>query len=325
MTRVLPFLMLLLLACSSSNDVGATIEIPFALLSSDEINFPGMTPCTYSPITGSSGIFRVSGLLELDPAVNPSPSYVLGIQVVNALPSSLNDESPLPSGPIAGAFSVSDAVVTYVAQQSFLAATVPAQVTVPVSGRVLPGGLNWAAAILVPTMNSDVIAALSANLVAQGPGASGDLVLEIQLDGTLEGSGEPRVSSVLSFPLHVCIDCGVNPISCVNGVTAAPVGHGPCCAPQDFFDMCVACGGLGEPCCAPPDTVPATCSGDADCASSYGASSVCDNDAGVCTPGCNADPSGKPMACVPNPNLPLGTEDCSYLNTGALTSLCGGS
>jgi hypothetical protein len=315
-------LILLPLGCSASPDT-PEIEIPFALLSSDELQPVSMTPCTYVPITGPGSISRAGGLLELDAAVNPSPSYVLAVQVVNSLPSSLNDESPVPSGPIAGTFLVSNAVVTYIAQQSFLAANVPAQVTVPVSGTVMPGGIYWAGAILVPTMNPDVIAALSQNLVAQGPGASGDLILEIQLDGTLEGSGESMVSNVLSFPLHVCLDCGVNPLICVDGVTAVPSGHGPCCAPQDFFDVCVACGGAGEPCCAPPETVPATCSRNADCQSSYGASSICDDDAGVCTPGCDADSSGKPLTCGLATGLPEGTELCSYLNSGGLTSVCG--
>ncbi len=319
--RSLPFLLLAPLGCTVSPQE-PVIEIPFALLSSDEISLAQMTPCTYSPITGPGGTYQADGLLELDPNVSPTPGYLLAVQVENfAGPADPITDGEFPE--TANYFSINQAVITYIAQQDFLAANLPPQATVPLSGRVAPGGLDWASAVLVPTMSSEVVATLLQNLSTQGPGAAGDLILEVQLGGTLEGNAEPMVSSLLSFPIHVCIDCGVNPLSCINGVTAAPSGHGPCCAPQDFFDVCVPCGGEGEPCCAPPETaVVATCSRDADCQSAYGASSTCDADAGVCTAGCNADAAGKPLACVPATTLPIGTEVCNYLNTSGLVTVC---
>jgi hypothetical protein len=171
------------------------------------------------------------------------------------------------------------------------------------------------------------------------------------------------ISGTLDFPLHVCIDCfGANPANCLDGVTAAPSDHGPCCAPQDFSETCASCGGTGQPCCALPDGVPLTCGqdsdcfafglgltppgggtpvtgdcfipagatsgncicqGNADCQTFFGASSVCNQ--GVCEPGCNTDPTGKALVCVPQTSLPEGLEACGYLNTSALTSVCGTS
>jgi hypothetical protein len=231
------------------------------------------------------------------------------------------------------------------------------------SGRVSTGGSQSAVAVLIQTLSPNAINDLLANLQQfasdqQITNPGGDLVLQIQLEGSL-ASGEPMVTGLFEFPLHVCIDCyGPSPLNCLDGVTVAPDGHGPCCAPQDFSDTCVACGGLGEPCCAPPDAVPLTCNvdtdcfayglglpilangnptiagdclpsgtcqcqGDADCTTYYGATSKCNQ--GVCTPGCNSDPSGKPLVCSPQSTVPQGSEDCSYLNTGAITAICGTS
>jgi hypothetical protein len=313
-------LLLLPLACTVSPS-GPEIEIPFALLSTDETQSPFGPPCTYPPITGPGGTFRSGGLLDLDPTVNPTPGYLLALQVVNLLQgcgSGCGENGNTVSSQIDN-FQISQAIITYVAQQSYLATNLPPQATVSTSGRVQPGGLDSAIAVIVQTMSSDFLSTLTQNLAAQGPGASGDLILEIQLEGTLTSNGEPMASNVLNFPLHVCFDCGVAPASCVGGFTASPIGHGPCCAPQDFFDLCVPCGGIGEPCCAPAAGGTMTCAQDSDCSSLFGASSTCD--AGYCLPGCNADLSGKQMVCTPS-SEPLGVEDCSYPNSLALTYAC---
>jgi hypothetical protein len=242
-----------------SNNQG--IELPFALLSSDELQSPAVgEPCTFPPITVAGKPFKESGSVDLDPTVNPAAGYELALQVEN-------NESPESDG--SHDFHVTDGVVTYVAQQAYLTPGLPPSVTVLVSGTVAPGGTAEAAAVLIQTLGPGVVATLQQDLQAltagQGASPGGDLDLDVVLEGTL-GNGQSVTSDALDFPLHVCLDClGVAPIACLDGLTAAPVGHGPCCAPQDFSDQCVACGGTGQPCCALPDTVPLVCAQDSDC------------------------------------------------------------
>ncbi len=346
MKRLLPLLMLTPLACNGLFDPGQSIEIPFALQSSDELAAP--TPgsaCTFEPITASGGgVFKENGFLDLDPNVEPTPGYELALQVEN-------NQSPASDG--SHDFHVTDALVTYVAEQSYL--VLPAadsKAKFLTSGTVTPGGAATASANLIQTLSPNVINDLQQSLQdlataeeISSPG--GDVDLEIALEGTL-GNGQAVTSGTFTFPLHVCIDCfGVNPANCVDGVTAAPSGHGPCCAPQDFSDTCVTCGGVGQPCCALPDAVflqcqtdsdckafgltaagdcqvtngsgSCICQGDADC-QSFGSTSTCVQ--GACTPGCNSGAGQGTLVCTPASSLPAGVENCLYLNSGALTSVC---
>ncbi len=263
-------------ACVNSQNT--SIQIPFALLSSDELQAPQPgQPCMYLPVTQAGGFFRGSGMIELDPNLNPGANYLLALQVENYLDTTTPTDSqgnPL-SGPQRNNFLVTDAIVQYIPQQTYLEPNLPAKAKFLTSGRVPTGGAQAATAIMVDTLSPDAVTALTANLQnlastqnIASPG--GDVVLAITLEGTL-GSGEPVVSGQLFFPLHVCVDCGnANPLTCVGlnaGTMTAGVSHGPCCAQQDFMESCISCGQLGQPPCQPPQ-VPGgfTCSQDSDCA-----------------------------------------------------------
>jgi hypothetical protein len=372
MRRLVFLTLLVFMACTDSQN--ESIEVPFALLSSDELAAPTVgTPCTYSPVTSSAGFYRVNGFVELDPNINPTPGYLLALQVENYLSNvALTDSN---GNTVLGGqlddFLVTDAIVNYIPQQTYMAPNLSPgdpdhTAKFLTSGRVQAGGEQDAVAVLIQTLSPNAINDLTANLQQlassqniTNPG--GDIVLQIQLEGSL-ASGEPMISGYLEFPLHVCIDCyGPAPADCVDGVTLAPDGHGPCCAPQDFSATCVGCGGAGQPCCAEPDNgvpftcgqdsdcfafgfglpilaggVPTTpgdcligsggppgtciCQGNSDCTTFYGASSTCNQ--GVCTPGCNSDPTGKPLVCQ-SATLAQGTEDCNYPGSLAVTNACG--
>jgi hypothetical protein len=368
MPRVLPLPLILLLpmaACTVDNNHG--VALLFALEASPATNPLDAlgTPCTFIAPPVDGGPTLTSGTLELDPAVNPDAGYVLALEIENLTgpPLEFNDgcggNGNTVCGPAAGPldiFSASQAVVAYAAQQSLLVPGLPKSAILPATGQVLPSSTGI---VVFDALSADAVVALRQNLSAQGPGSAGDVLLEISLTGTLSPNAQPQSSNTLSFPLHVCFDCGVRPLSCLQGVTAAPSGHGPCCLPQDFFDVCVACGGAGEACCALPEGVPLTCSqdsdcvtfglglappdggapavgdcvipagapsgscicqGDADCQTFYGASSTCQQ--GTCTPGCNADTAGQPLACAVATKLEADAEDCWYPNARALTSVC---
>jgi hypothetical protein len=84
MRRLIVLTLLAFMGCTNSQN--ESIELPFALLSSDELQAPTPgTPCTYSPITSSAGFYRTDGFVDLDPNINPSPGYVLALQVENYL------------------------------------------------------------------------------------------------------------------------------------------------------------------------------------------------------------------------------------------------
>jgi hypothetical protein len=353
--RRLILLTLLASTFACTNSQNESIEIPFALLSSDELEAPQVgTPCTYAPVTQAGGQYRADGFVDLDPAINPSPGYQIALQVENYLDNTTLTDSngDTIAGPQRNDFLVTDAIVQYIAEQTYLAPNLPQRAKFLTSGRVSAAGTEGASAVVVETLSPNAINALLANLQAlniSSPG--GDLVLEIYLEGSL-ASGEPIITGTLDFPLHVCVDCyGASPINCLDGVTVTPSGHGPCCAPQDFSAVCTSCGGEGQPCCAFPDGVPLTCQQDsdclafglgltgvtgdcftpagatsgncicqsnADCATFYGASSVCNQ--GVCMPGCTGA-----LVCQSQTTLPTGEEDCSYLNSIALTNVCSSS
>jgi hypothetical protein len=299
--------------------------------------------------------------LDLDPAVNPDAGYTLALEVENLTgpPVEFNDGCGENGGTVCGpsspqdVFSTASAIVSYLPQQAFLSPNLPHSATLAATGQVYPSSTG---VIVVQTLSAEVIAALQQNLSSQAPGSAGDVILQVSLEGTLS-NGQAQTSTALSFPLHVCFDCGVRPLSCLDGVTAAPSGDGPCCLAQDVSEACVPCGGAGEACCALPDGVPLPCAqasdclafglgltppdggatddcfiepgaqagtcvcwDDADCQTFYGASSVCTR--GACTPGCNADATGKPLACTVATTLPPGAEDCGYPNSGAITQVC---
>ncbi len=366
---------LVAVASSCAPPQNMQIQVPFALLSSDELQAPQIgQPCTYIAVTQAGGFYRESGLLELDPALNPNPDYFLELQVENYMDQTvLTDSNGNPlSGPQRNDFLVTDAIVQYVPEQAYLEPGVAGQkAKFLASGRVAPGGTQTASAIGTSTISPTVASALAQNLanltINQGissPG--GDLVLEIYFEGNL-ASGEPAVSGTMQFPMHVCLDCqGSVPSSCAPGVTGpcsctglgggtmAIVGHGPCCAAQDFTEACVACGGLGEPPCAPPANVVFSCGSNADCAGYgvglptcaiaagastgicvcgstdpapdncagvYGTGSVC-NANGNCTAGCGPGPGGSILCPSVLTSLPQGVELCPYPNASSIGATC---
>jgi hypothetical protein len=223
-------------------------------------------------------VIKGSGLLEIDPAINPNAEYTLGLQVENYLDESIFTDSMgnVIVGPQRNDFNVNYAIIKYVDEGGNLTAVPP--VTVFISGTVRPGGEQNASAI--------VIGGAIANSVVQswledfnGKALISEVVdVDVQIFGKLN-SGETAQTGVFRYPVLVCFDCdGISPKAPLGAsnacpllpthTTAIPVGHGPCCAPQDFEETCVACGGAGEPCCAPmtPGGMltcdsPLTCSG----------------------------------------------------------------
>ncbi|MHB8420104.1 MAG: hypothetical protein ACYDCL_18670 [Myxococcales bacterium] len=292
--------MVLMSGCVDSQNV--SIQIPFAILSSDELQEPQPgQPCYYIPVTQAGGQYRNAGMVELDPNLNPavyvnpdssdptgSGGYVIALQVENYLDQTTpTDSNGTPtSGPQRNNFLITDAIVQYIPQQNYMEGSgMPTTAKFLTSGLVAPGGQQSATAVLTNTLSPDAITAMSTNLLnletsQNVPSPGGDVVLEIYLEGTL-GSGEPVQSGTFYFPLHVCYDCGGGsplPVQLSNGNTVPAcmgltvgtlgvVNHGPCCAFQDFTDVCLPCGLGGEPACSPPQLAGGfPCNTNADCA-----------------------------------------------------------
>ncbi|MHB1845272.1 MAG: hypothetical protein ACYCWW_10610 [Deltaproteobacteria bacterium] len=254
MRKTLLVVPLLLAGCL--NQGNESIDLPFAVLATDELQAPSPgTPCFWSPLTQAGGFFRSDGFVELDPAINPSPEYKLGLQVENDLDNTVivdSNGNPI-SGPQRNEFHVQSAQIKYIPQQDYLSGNgMPNGANILATGDFAPigaaGGSQGAGVMLVQTLTTDAVKALQANIGSSTGHTSGDLVMQIQLNGVL-GSGEAVSSGTFFFPLHVCFDCFGTGASCPTGSVAVVQGHGACCSNQDFSAACVACGAKGEPCC----------------------------------------------------------------------------
>ncbi len=255
-----------LLVAGCLNQGNESIDIPFAVLATDELQAPAPgTPCIWAPVTQAGGVFRSDGFVELDTAINSSPEYVLGLQVENDLDNTVivdSNGNPV-DGPQRNEFHVQNALIKYLPQQSYLSGNgMPQAATILVSGAFQPiggaGGTQGAGVMVLNTLSGAAVQALEANLAPTSGNTQGDLVLQIQLNGVL-GSGEAASSGTFFFPLHVCYDCfGIGPTAYPSqGIAACPAGtelvvegHGACCSNQDFSAACMSCGGKGEPCCS---------------------------------------------------------------------------
>lgn len=292
MRTVIPVILVVLSTACTTDARNISLEIPFDVLSTDELQIPtpGL-PCFFAPVTQPSGFFKNNGFVDLDPNVNATPGYTLGLQVENYLDVTvLTDSNGNPlSGPQRNDFHVNQVVVQYLPQQSLFTG-VPNSGLIITSGDVRAGGLQNASVIVFNALTSQAVQALTASLQraksAQNPFPAGDVVLEVEIQGNL-GSGEPASTGVFDFPLHVCLDCyGVDPTSCTGNQTATPVNHGPCCTTQDFSDTCTPCGSINLPCCG---------------------------EAQSCGPG---------LSCQTLTTPPIGVEACGYPANQAVANSC---
>ena len=196
---------------------------------------------------------KSSGLLEIDPYLNPNAGYTLELLVENDLPTLGLDD-----------FAVEKATLTYVDTAGNL--TGPPSDVALLSGTVRAGGAANAAIFTLTAVSLNEVLpwidsfSTSSKLGTSG-GATESLVVQVQLDGVL-GSGASASSSILDYPLSVCFGCNNLPLvdggpstgdsavpECTAGKTPIATGHGPCCAPQDFYVTCTDCGQPGGPCC----------------------------------------------------------------------------
>ena len=258
------------LCCAACTDAGNTsIEIPFDVLASDESSSSATGVCTIAPVTQSGGLYKGSGTLELDPYLNPNAQYTLELQVENYLSQVAVDDSN--GNVVVGAnendFHMEKATIKYLDIEGNL--TGPSSDVALISGVVRTGGLQGATAVSVPAVTINETLpwinrfSTSPNLSTSG-GFTEDVVLEVQIFGVLS-SGEQATSGLFHFPLQVCFGCenlslgdggpatGNQAVPyCEKGTTPIAFGHGPCCAPQDFFVACVPCGAAGGACCGGP-------------------------------------------------------------------------
>ena len=288
-----PFAVALIVIAGACTDARNTsIEIPFDVLSTDELQAPSPgQPCDFPAVTQAGGFYKPNGFVDLDPNVNATPGYLLALQVENYLDVTvLTDSNGNPlSGPQRNDFHVNQAYVRYLPQQDFLT-NIPTSALILTSGDARAGGLQNAEVVAFNALSGAAVQQLQASLQrvksASNPSPGADVILEVELQGAL-GSGEPASTGVFDFPLHVCLDCyGVDPTTCTGNQTAVPVNHGPCCAPQDFSDVCTPCGSVGLPCC--------------------GAAQSC----------------GTGLSCQPQTTPAIGIEPCGYPGNQALTYLC---
>ncbi len=297
-------------ACTNANN--ESIEIPFALLSSDELQVPTPgQPCVYTPVIQAGGYYRTGGIVDIDPNVNANPQYLLALQVENYLDQTvLTDSNGNPlSGPQRNDFHVQDVIVEYIPTDSSALSGMPGgdfrgcpTPGVPcgkflATADVPAGGMQTATGVVVDTLSKDVISTIGNNIPT---GGSTQIILQITMEGVL-GSGEKIQTGTFDFPLTVGWDIDQNPLACPAGTTPEPDTHGPCCANQDFGDTCVACGGAGEPCCALP----------------FGAQGADGGTANAPTP-CQGT-----LTCQIQATLPIGVEACLfYPNDNSLLTVC---
>jgi hypothetical protein len=250
--RKLLLAVLLLAGCTDSTDI--SLFIPFALFASDELSASSTGICGFTPITQAQGFYKGSGLLELDPAINPNAEYELGLQVENYLDETLITDSngdPI-EGPQRNNFSVEWAIVHYDDLEGQL--TGVSDITVYTSGTIRTGGEQNAGSVIVEAVGPGVVGSWVQSFEAKSL-LSETVILSVQIFGDL-ASGEQTQTGVFRFPLTLCWDCGgISPTAsataggCPAQSTPVPEGHGPCCAPQDFIETCQSCGQSGQPCC----------------------------------------------------------------------------
>jgi hypothetical protein len=167
-------------------------------------------PCTFPPVTADGGGFLEGGKLDLDPAVNPTPGFLLAVEVENFLgPAPPIVDFKYADDP--SDFQVTSALVAYSSPGS-LTSALPPSATFTASGTVVPGGLATASAVAFQVLQPGTISALQRVLSAEEPGTVGDITLQVSLQGTLT-SGQAVTSGTLEFSLHVCFDCEANPLT----------------------------------------------------------------------------------------------------------------
>ena len=210
--RKLLLAVLLLTGCTDSTDI--SLFIPFALFASDELSASSSGICGFTPITQAQGFYKGSGLLELDPDINPNAEYVLGLQVENYLDETLITDSngdPI-EGPQRNDFSIRWATVHYDDLEGAL--TGVSDVTVYSSGTVRPGGEQNAASVVVQAVGPGVVGSWVQSFEAKSL-LSETVILSVQIFGDLN-SGEQtqtggrlkRVASYLRDEESFCFTYG---------------------------------------------------------------------------------------------------------------------
>ena len=139
--------LLLLASCTDSTDI--SLFVPFALFASDELSSSSTGICGFTAITQAAGFYKGSGLLELDPAINPNAEYTLGLQVENYLDETVITDSNgvTISGVQRNDMTVRYANVHYDDVGGNL--TSVSDVTVYVSGTVRVGGEQNAGVVVI--------------------------------------------------------------------------------------------------------------------------------------------------------------------------------
>jgi hypothetical protein len=233
-----------------TNAQNLSLQVSYNLPASDQIGAGSSGACTCTPQTSAQSTYIASGLLELDPILNPGAQYTLNLQTENYLDTTTLTDSNgnTISGPQRNDFHVQRALIDFLDTKGILPIT--PQATVLTSADVRPGGLQSSACIPVQAVPHDV--AKSWGEAMKDAGQTSDLVvLQVQLQGVL-GTDESINTGYFHFPLNVCTNCGGNAedgLCLETRTTLVGTGHGPCCAPQDFTITCQRCGGAGEPCC----------------------------------------------------------------------------
>lgn len=201
------------------------------------------TPCV--PVAPRNA----SGLLEVDPLLNPGASYVLVVEASNDLAA-----TPLTTGVMAVPESPNDfRVRTATASWAGAGALPLATETLDTPIVVRAGGPAFSTTIGIPLVSRGLAFSWFQALQASGT-STAKLLIHLTLSGQL-GSGQSLDSTQLDVPLTVCRDCGgvSLPDTCGQGSVLAPTSSGPCCAAQDFQDACIACGSAAQPCCGATD------------------------------------------------------------------------
>jgi hypothetical protein len=262
-----PFLLLAstAVACGPLFNPTNPIQVESDIYASDELG-DATSICTISAILPDAGFQKPSGLLELNPSLNPNAEYELELQVANN-GTSLGDD-----------FHFEKVTISYIDIEGNLdfRGELPNPPPALVSGVAQAGGVSAVSVQAVsPTEAQFWSQAFTTSIQTGGnltPGVPENVVVEVQILGVLS-SGNQAESSVFDFPIQVCFNCNNFPLTTadggpVNGLffpadcstydngaggvfyTPLAIGHGPCCAPQDFYVACIPCGAPGGPCCS---------------------------------------------------------------------------
>ena len=241
---------------------------PLVLSTGVVFDNPDSGLCTVAPLLDDGGPTYPTHEIELDPAFNPNPTYTLSLMLVNnaAVPNQVaceggNGNTIVPGDCGDDDFHMDTANVSFSDVEGRL---VPEPTTTFIEGVVRAGGLRAATVVQFPIVTTTTIASWQTTFQASGFSTE-HLVVLASIAGTL-GSGQVVTTATIDVPLTVCFDCGgVSPVTgCPSGTFLAPSGEGPCCAPQDFTDVCTSCGAEGQPCCA-SDAGTGACAGSLTC------------------------------------------------------------